>query len=98
MIKKGNNSNASRSQEEAIRLMTKRRTLQSGTDHRPSADAEISFYSQGDFVDLCAGPHLMNTKGIKAFKLTSSSGAYWRGDSSKPMLQRIYGSAFSHKG
>ena len=53
-------------------------------------DAEISFYSQGEFTDLCAGPHLMSTKGIKAFKLTSSSGAYWRGDSNKAMLQRIY--------
>lgn len=42
-------------------------------------EAEISFYSQGDFVDLCAGPHLMSTKGIKAFKLTSSSMSYWRG-------------------
>ncbi len=41
-------------------------------------DAVISFYKQGDFIDLCAGPHLMNTKGIKAYKLTSSSGAYWR--------------------
>ncbi len=60
-------------------------------------DAEISFYSQGDFVDLCAGPHLMSTKGIKAFKLTSSSGAYWRGDSNRSMLQRIYGSAFPTK-
>ena len=60
-------------------------------------DAVISFYSQGDFVDLCAGPHLMNTKGIKAFKLTSSSGAYWRGDSNRAMLQRIYGSAFPTK-
>ena len=60
-------------------------------------DAEISFYSQGDFVDLCAGPHLMNTKGIKAFKLTSSSMAYWRGDSNNAQLQRIYGSAFSKK-
>lgn len=60
-------------------------------------DAVISFYSQGDFVDLCAGPHLMSTKGIKAFKLTSSSGAYWRGDSDKAMLQRIYGSAFATK-
>ena len=59
--------------------------------------AEISFYQQGDFVDLCAGPHLMSTKGIKAFKLTSSSGAYWRGDSNKAMLQRIYGSAFATK-
>ena len=60
-------------------------------------DAVISFYSQGDFVDLCAGPHLMSTKGIKAFKLTSSSGAYWRGDSNRAMLQRIYGSAFPTK-
>ena len=58
---------------------------------------EISFYRQGEFVDLCAGPHLMSTKGIKAFKLTSSSGAYWRGDSDKAMLQRIYGSAFATK-
>ncbi|MBS7340904.1 MAG: threonine--tRNA ligase [Suilimivivens sp.] len=60
-------------------------------------DAEISFYSQGEFTDLCAGPHLMSTKGIKAFKLTSSSGAYWRGDSNKAMLQRIYGTAFNKK-
>ncbi len=59
--------------------------------------AEISFYDQGGFVDLCAGPHLMSTKGIKAFKLTSSSMAYWRGDSSKARLQRIYGSAFGTK-
>ena len=58
-------------------------------------DAVISFYSQGDFVDLCAGPHLMNTKGIKAFKLISSSGAYWRGKSENAMLQRIYGTAFN---
>ncbi|MDD2972075.1 MAG: threonine--tRNA ligase [Lachnospiraceae bacterium] len=60
-------------------------------------DAELSFYQQGDFVDLCAGPHLMSTKPIKAFKLTSSSGAYWRGDSNKAMLQRIYGTAFAKK-
>lgn len=60
-------------------------------------DAEISFYSQGDFVDLCAGPHLMSTKGIKAFKLTSSSMAYWRGDSNKARLQRIYGTAYNKK-
>ena len=60
-------------------------------------DAEISFYSQGEFVDLCAGPHLMSTKGIKAFKLTSSSGAYWRGKSENAMLQRIYGTAFNKK-
>ena len=60
-------------------------------------DAVISFYSQGDFVDLCAGPHLMSTKGIKAFKLTSSSGADWRGKSENAMLQRIYGTAFNKK-
>lgn len=60
-------------------------------------DAEISFYSQGDFVDLCAGPHLMSTKGIKAFKLTSSSGAYWRGNEKNKMLSRIYGTAFAKK-
>ncbi len=60
-------------------------------------DAEISFYSQGVFTDLCAGPHLMSTKGIKAFKLTSSSGAYWRGKSENAMLQRIYGTAFNKK-
>ncbi|MCQ2518662.1 MAG: threonine--tRNA ligase [Lachnospiraceae bacterium] len=59
--------------------------------------AEISFYDQEGFVDLCAGPHLMSTKGIKAFKLTSSSMAYWRGDSNKAKLQRIYGSAFANK-
>ena len=60
-------------------------------------DAEISFYDQGEFVDLCAGPHLMSTKGIKAFKLTSSSMAYWRGDAEKARLQRIYGTAFNKK-
>lgn len=60
-------------------------------------DAQISFYDQGGFVDLCAGPHLMSTKGVKAFKLLSSSMAYWRGDSEKARLQRIYGTAFNKK-
>ena len=60
-------------------------------------DSVISFYRQGEFVDLCAGPHLMSTKNIKAFKLISSSGAYWRGKSENAMLQRIYGSAFPKK-
>ena len=60
-------------------------------------DAEISFYDQDGFVDLCAGPHLMSTKGVKAFKLTSSSMAYWRGDSNRARLQRIYGTAFAKK-
>ncbi len=61
-------------------------------------DAEISFYKQGEgFTDLCAGPHLMSTKPVKAFKLISSSMAYWRGDSDKAQLQRIYGTAFATK-
>ncbi|MBQ8639751.1 MAG: threonine--tRNA ligase [Lachnospiraceae bacterium] len=60
-------------------------------------DAEISFYRQGEFVDLCAGPHLMSTKNIKAFKLISSSGAYWRGSEKNAMLTRIYGTAFPKK-
>ena len=60
-------------------------------------DAVISFYKQGDFVDLCAGPHLPSTSGLKAFKLTSCTGAYWRGDSSRKMLQRIYATAFQKK-
>lgn len=60
-------------------------------------DAEISFYDQGGFVDLCAGPHLMSTKGVKAYKLLSSSMAYWRGDSNKARLHRIYGTAFNKK-
>ncbi|MBQ8303996.1 MAG: threonine--tRNA ligase, partial [Clostridia bacterium] len=57
-------------------------------------DAEISLYKQGEFIDLCAGAHLMSTGLVKAFKLTSATGAYWRGDSSRKMLQRIYGTAF----
>lgn len=57
-------------------------------------DAIISFYKQGDFVDLCAGPHMESTGKIKAFKLMSVAGAYWRGDSDRQMLQRIYATAF----
>ena len=55
---------------------------------------DVSFYSQGDFTDLCAGAHLMSTGLVKAFKLTSATGAYWRGDSSRKMLCRVYGTAF----
>jgi len=58
-------------------------------------DAVISFYKQGDFTDLCAGPHLVSTKFIKAFKLTSVAGAYWRGNEKNKMLTRIYGTAFT---
>ena len=60
-------------------------------------EEELSFYRQGDFVDLCAGPHLPNTGRIKAFKLTSIAGAYWRGNEKNRMLQRIYGTAFTSK-
>ena len=60
-------------------------------------DSVISFYRQGEFTDLCAGPHLMSTRGIKAFKLISSSGAYWRGSEKNKMLARIYGTAFQKK-
>ncbi|MDD6347103.1 MAG: threonine--tRNA ligase [Lachnospiraceae bacterium] len=60
-------------------------------------DAVISFYDQGGFTDLCAGPHLMNTRPVKYFKLTSSSGAYWRGSEKNKMLTRIYGAAFNTK-
>ncbi len=57
----------------------------------------ISFYTQGEFTDLCAGPHIMYTKGVKAFKLTSIAGAYWRGSEKNKMLTRIYGTAFANK-
>ncbi|MDO4616451.1 MAG: threonine--tRNA ligase [Lachnospiraceae bacterium] len=60
-------------------------------------DAQISFYDQGGFVDLCAGPHMQSTKNIKAYKILSSSMAYWRGDENKARLQRIYATAFANK-
>ena len=60
-------------------------------------DAEISFYTQGDFTDLCAGPHLMSTGKVKHFKLMSVAGAYWRGDEKNKMMQRIYATAFEDK-
>jgi threonyl-tRNA synthetase len=60
-------------------------------------DAVISFYRQGDFVDLCAGPHIPSTGRVKAFRLTHVAGAYWRGDEKNKMLQRIYGTAFPKK-
>tara|TARA_Y100000310_G_C20682951_1_gene817129 strand:+ start:197 stop:1900 length:1704 start_codon:yes stop_codon:yes gene_type:complete len=58
---------------------------------------KITFYQQGDFIDLCAGPHLKSTKEIKAFKILKTAGAYWKGDSKNKMLQRIYGTAFYDK-
>ncbi|MCX7796125.1 MAG: threonine--tRNA ligase [bacterium] len=60
-------------------------------------EGEITFYRQGDFVDMCAGPHIESTGGVKYFKLLSTSGAYWRGDEHNPMMQRIYGTSFYKK-
>lgn len=83
------------SREEALKLMKERKE-----DYKVELieelpeDEEISFYEQGDFVDLCAGPHLMSTGKVKAVKLLSSSGAYWRGDEHNKMLQRIYGISY----
>ncbi len=83
---------------EAIRLMEERNEpFKVELIQDLPEDAKISFYDQGGFVDLCAGPHLMSTKGIKAYKLISSSMAYWRGDSDRAKLQRIYGTAFTKK-
>ncbi|WP_330619113.1 threonine--tRNA ligase [Vallitalea guaymasensis] len=84
--------------DEAIKLMEEK-----GEDYKVELirdldeDAIISFYEQGEFVDLCAGPHLMTTKPVKAFKLLSVAGAYWRGDEKNKMLSRIYGTAFTKK-
>ena len=87
------------SADEAIKLMK-----ENGEDYKvllikEHADKgeDISFYKQGDFVDLCAGPHLLNTGVVKAIALTSTTGAYWKGDSNNKMLTRIYGTAFPKK-
>ena len=83
---------------EAIKLMEER-----GEDYKVEMihdlpeDTHLSFYKQGEYVDMCTGPHLMNMRGIKAYKLTSSSMAYWRGDENKARLQRIYGTAYTKK-
>ncbi len=86
------------SKDEAIRLMTERDEPYKVEMIKEHGDDEtLSFYQQGDFIEFCAGPHLMSTKQIKAFKLTSSSGAYWRGDEKNKMLTRIYGTAYNKK-
>ena len=86
------------SREEAIKFMEERNEpYKVELINDLPQDAVISFYKQGDFVDLCAGPHLMKTGAIKAFKLISSSGAYWRGNSDNKVLARIYGTAFTKK-
>ena len=84
--------------EEAIKMMAERKEpYKVELIQDLPEDAIISFYKQGDFIELCAGPHLMSTKQIKAFKLISSSGAYWRGDEHNKMLTRIYGTAYTKK-
>src|SRR5207245_679835 len=89
------------SREEVSRDEAKVRFEQEGEPYKAelvdTAEGDISLYTQGDFTDLCRGPHLQNSKPIKAVKLTSLAGAYWRGDSSKPQLTRIYGTAFYSK-
>ena len=81
--------------DEAVKMMQEK-----GEDYKVELicdlpeDEEVSFYEQGDFTDLCAGAHLPSTGKVKAIKLTSCTGAYWRGDSTKKMLQRVYGTSF----
>ena len=84
--------------EEAIAFMTeKNEPYKVQLIEELPEDAVISFYRQGEFVDLCAGPHLFSTAAIKAFKLTQCTGAYWKGDQKNKMLQRVYGTAFPSK-
>jgi threonyl-tRNA synthetase len=80
--------------EEAIRYFQERGESYKAELISELPDATVSLYQQGEFVDLCRGPHLSSTGRIPAFKLTSLAGAYWRGDERNKMLQRIYGTAF----
>ena len=84
--------------EEALQLMReKNEPYKVQLIEELPADAVISFYRQGEFTDLCAGPHLFSTAAVKAFKLTQCTGAYWKGDQKNKMLQRVYGVAFPSK-
>ena len=84
--------------DEAIALMTeKNEPYKVQLIEELPEDATISFYTQGEFTDLCAGPHLFSTGAVKAFKLTQCTGAYWKGDQKNKMLQRVYGVAFPSK-
>ena len=86
------------SREEALKLMKEKdEPYKVELIEELPEGAEISFYKQGDYVDLCAGPHIMSTGSVKAFKLLSSSGAYWRGNEKNKMLQRIYGISYPKK-
>ncbi len=84
--------------EEAIALMKKKdEPYKVQLIEELPEDAVISFYTQGEFTDLCAGPHLFSTAAVKAIKLTQCTGAYWKGDQNNKMLQRVYGTAFPSK-
>ncbi len=84
--------------EEAIKLMEERNEPYKVELIKDlPLDEEISFFKQGEYIDLCVGPHLLYTKGVKAFKLLNTTGAYWRGDENNKMLHRIYGTAFENK-
>ena len=83
--------------DEAIKMMEEKGQVYKVELIRGIGDNTVSFYKQGEFVDLCRGPHLPSTGRIKHFKLLSLAGAYWRGDERNPMLQRIYGTAFAKK-
>src|SRR5690606_9776340 len=81
--------------EEALRLMKEKGEGYKVELIQEMEDEEISFYEQGEFIDLCRGPHLPSTGRVKAFKLLNVAGAYWRGDEKNKMLQRIYATAFA---
>ena len=83
--------------DEAIKLMEEKNQPYKVELIKEIEDEKVSFYRQGEFVDLCRGPHLPSTGKVKHFKLLSLAGAYWRGDERNPMLQRIYGTAFAKK-
>jgi threonyl-tRNA synthetase len=83
--------------QEAIRVFTERNETYKVEMLEEMDEPVVSVYGQDDWLDLCRGPHLVNTSGVRAFKLTGVAGAYWRGDERNPMLQRIYGTAFFSK-
>ncbi len=83
--------------QEAIRVFTERNETYKVEMLEEMDEPVVSVYGQDDWLDLCRGPHLLNTSEVKAFKLTGVAGAYWRGDERNPMLQRIYGTAFFSK-
>lgn len=86
------------SREEALKLMAEKgESYKIELINDLPEDEELSFFRQGEFIDLCAGPHVLYTSQVKAIKLTSVAGAYWRGSEKNKMLQRVYGTAFAKK-